>query len=38
MKDRATEPTTRFWAMICLMCVVTITTLTWFRIRKWFWG
>ncbi|MBN1917284.1 MAG: magnesium/cobalt transporter CorA [Verrucomicrobia bacterium] len=36
MKDHATEPTTGFWYMVALMCAVTIATLTWFKVKKWF--
>lgn len=36
MKNAAGDPTTGFWYMIALMCAVTIATLTWFKIKKWF--
>jgi magnesium transporter len=36
MKHAHGDPTTGFWYMIALMCAVTIATLTWFKIKKWF--
>jgi len=36
MRNGDALPPHGFWTMIALMCAVTIATLTWFKIKKWF--